>query len=46
MALSQGATEQASAIEELTVSLEEIASQTRLNAHWATANLVNTRTQT
>ena len=32
MALSQGATEQASAIEELTASLEEIASQTNLNA--------------
>jgi methyl-accepting chemotaxis protein len=32
IALSQGATEQASAIEELTASLEEIASQTELNA--------------
>ncbi|KLU65370.1 methyl-accepting chemotaxis protein IV [Desulfosporosinus acididurans] len=30
--LSQGSTEQASAIEELTASLEEIASQTKLNA--------------
>jgi methyl-accepting chemotaxis protein len=32
MILSQGATEQASSIEELTASLEEIASQTKLNA--------------
>jgi methyl-accepting chemotaxis protein len=32
MALSQGATEQASSVEELTASMEEIASQTRLNA--------------
>jgi methyl-accepting chemotaxis protein len=32
MALSQGATEQASSIEELTASLEEISSQTKLNA--------------
>jgi methyl-accepting chemotaxis protein len=32
IALSQGATEQASSIEELTASLEEIASQTELNA--------------
>jgi len=32
MALSQGATEQASAIEELTASLEEVSSQTKLNA--------------
>jgi methyl-accepting chemotaxis protein len=32
MALSQGATEQASAIEELTASLEQISSQTHLNA--------------
>ncbi len=32
MALSQGATEQASSVEELTASLEEIASQTNLNA--------------
>jgi len=32
MGLSQGATEQASAIEELTASLEEISSQTKLNA--------------
>ncbi len=32
MALSQGATEQASAIEELTASLEQIASQTKVNA--------------
>ncbi|HWT75054.1 MAG TPA: HAMP domain-containing methyl-accepting chemotaxis protein [Mobilitalea sp.] len=32
MALSQGATEQASAIEELTASLEQISSQTQLNA--------------
>jgi methyl-accepting chemotaxis protein len=32
MALSQGATQQASAIEELTASLEEISSQTTLNA--------------
>lgn len=33
IALSQGATEQASAVEELTASLEQIASQTELNAH-------------
>lgn len=32
MALSQGATEQASAVEELTASLEQISSQTTLNA--------------
>jgi len=32
MALSQGATEQASAIEELTASIEQIAAQTRQNA--------------
>jgi methyl-accepting chemotaxis protein len=32
MSLSQGATEQASSIEELTASIEEIASQTRANA--------------
>ncbi|WHH61092.1 methyl-accepting chemotaxis protein [Petroclostridium sp. X23] len=32
IALSQGATEQASTIEELTASLEEISSQTKLNA--------------
>ncbi len=32
MGLSQGATEQASSIEQLTASIEEIASQTRLNA--------------
>ncbi|SHH96830.1 methyl-accepting chemotaxis protein [Clostridium grantii] len=32
MALSQGATEQASSIEELTASMEEIFSQTKLNA--------------
>lgn len=32
IALSQGATEQASAIEELTASLEEISAQTKLNA--------------
>ncbi len=32
LALSQGATEQASSVEELTASLEEIASQTELNA--------------
>lgn len=32
MALSQGATEQASAIQELTASLEQISSQTHLNA--------------
>ncbi|MDD3174121.1 MAG: methyl-accepting chemotaxis protein [Herbinix sp.] len=32
MALSQGATEQASSVEELTASLEEISSQTELNA--------------
>lgn len=32
IALSQGATEQASTIEQLTVSLEEIAAQTKLNA--------------
>lgn len=32
MALSQGATEQASSIEELTASIEEISSQTKLNA--------------
>ncbi len=33
MALSQGATEQASAVEELTASLEQIGSQTNLNAN-------------
>jgi methyl-accepting chemotaxis protein len=33
IALSQGATEQASSVEELTASLEEIATQTELNAH-------------
>ena len=39
IALSQGATEQASVIEELTASLEEISSQTNLNAQNAnTAN--------
>ncbi len=32
IALSQGATEQASSVEELTASIEEISSQTRLNA--------------
>jgi methyl-accepting chemotaxis protein len=32
IALSQGATEQASSVEELTASLEEIATQTKLNA--------------
>lgn len=32
ISLSQGATEQASSVEELTVSLEQISSQTRLNA--------------
>ena len=32
MALSQGATEQASAVEQLTASIEEISSQTRMNA--------------
>ncbi len=32
IALSQGATEQASSVEELTASLEEISSQTKLNA--------------
>ena len=32
MALSQGATEQASSVQELTASLEQIASQTNLNA--------------
>ena len=32
MALSQGATEQASSVEQLTASIEEIASQTNLNA--------------
>ncbi|AFM39894.1 methyl-accepting chemotaxis protein [Desulfosporosinus acidiphilus SJ4] len=37
--LSQGSTEQASAIEELTASLEEIASQTKLNA--SNANKAN-----
>ena len=36
MALSQGATEQASAVEELTVSLEQISSQTGSNAKNAT----------
>jgi methyl-accepting chemotaxis protein len=36
MALSQGATEQASSIEELTASMQQIASQTRLNAENAT----------
>jgi methyl-accepting chemotaxis protein len=35
MALSQGATEQASSVQELTASLEEISSQTRLNAEKA-----------
>ena len=38
-ALSQGTTEQASAIEQLTVSMEEIASQTRQNA--SNANQAN-----
>ena len=37
MALSQGATEQASAVEELTASLELISSQTELNAKNATS---------
>jgi methyl-accepting chemotaxis protein len=32
MALSQGATEQASSVEVLTASLEEIAAQTTINA--------------
>jgi methyl-accepting chemotaxis protein len=36
MGLSQGATEQASSIEQLTASIEEIASQTKLNADNAT----------
>jgi methyl-accepting chemotaxis protein len=36
MALSQGATEQASSIEELTASIEEISAQTKLNAQNAT----------
>lgn len=39
MALSHGATEQAASVEELTASLEEIASQTDLNA--ANANKAN-----
>lgn len=39
IALSQGATEQASSIEQLTASLEEISSQTKMNAdHAAHAN--------
>ncbi|MNJ49161.1 Methyl-accepting chemotaxis protein IV [compost metagenome] len=43
MVLSQGATEQASTIEELTASLEEISSQTTLNAENAeTANKLAT----
>ncbi len=33
ISLSQGATEQASSIEELTASIEQIASQTKTNAH-------------
>lgn len=37
LALAQGATEQASAIQQLTASLEEIASQTSLNAQTATS---------
>ena len=36
LALSQGSTEQASAVEELTASLEEISSQTKQNAEKAT----------
>lgn len=40
MTLSQGATEQASAVEQLTASLEEISSQTNLNAE--SANEANT----
>jgi len=43
MALSQGATEQASSIEELTASIEEIAAQTNQNAH--SAEQVNQLTQ-
>ena len=35
MALSQGATEQASSIEELTTSLEEVSAQTKKNAEYA-----------
>jgi hypothetical protein len=42
MALSQGATEQASSVEELTASLEEISSQTKQNAD--NANEANTIT--
>jgi methyl-accepting chemotaxis protein len=46
MALSQGATEQASAVEELTASLDEIASQTNLNAKNAeTANALALKAQ-
>ena len=43
IALSQGATEQASTIEELTASLEEISSQTKLNAQ--NSNQVNELTE-
>lgn len=47
MTLSQGATEQASAIEELTASLEEISSQTVLNAQNAEkASLMATNAKT
>ncbi|PKM95215.1 MAG: methyl-accepting chemotaxis protein [Firmicutes bacterium HGW-Firmicutes-1] len=44
MSLSQGATEQASSIEELTASVEEIASQTRQNA--GNANQANDISET
>jgi methyl-accepting chemotaxis protein len=44
MALSQGATEQASSIEELTASLEEISSQTKNNSN--KANEANTLAET
>ncbi|MCB8815295.1 hypothetical protein [Desulfosporosinus shakirovi] len=43
IALSQGVTEQASSIEQLTASLEEIASETKLNAE--NANQANERRQ-
>lgn len=44
MALSQGATEQASSVEELTASLDQISSQTRLNAE--NANQANQLAET
>ncbi len=44
IALSQGATEQACSVEELTASLEEISTQTKLNAE--NANQVNSLAET